>query len=414
MIYLFVHQNFPAQYRLLARHLADIEGNRVYFITQRNENWMRGVTKIPYDPPRTEALNCHPYTVEYDHAVRNGLAVAEICRSLRDQGIRPDFIAGHHGWGETMFIKDVFPDSPLLVYFEFFYHYSDVDVGFDPEYPGTGIDPFRLRTRNLVNWLSFDAADWGNTPTHWQRSTYPPEMRPRITALHEGVDTEILKPNDNAWLRLGREPIILTRKDEVITYVARNLEPYRGFHIFMRAVPEILRRRPAAQILIVGGDGVSYGSPAPGGASYRELMLREVGHEIDLKRVHFLGQIPYDVYISVLQLSSAHIYLTYPFVLSWSFIEAMATGCAIVGSATPPVLEVLEDGVNGLVVDFFSPNEIADRVAAILDHPDRMQAMRVAARETAIRNFDFKSNLLPRWLSLIDDLKSMRRPPTYA
>jgi glycosyltransferase involved in cell wall biosynthesis len=415
MIYLFVHQNFPGQYRNLARYLADVPGNTVYFITQRKENWMRGVTKIPYEPqPRAENLNCHPYTVDFDNAVRNGLAVAEICRNLRDRGIQPDLIAGHQGWGETMFIKDVFPDGPLLSYFEFFYHHADVDVGFDPEYPGVGVDPFRLRTRNAVNWLSFDAADWGNTPTRWQRSTYPPEMRPRISVLHEGVDTGLLKPNPNAWLRLGREPVILTRKDEVITYVARNLEPYRGFHTFMRAVPEIHRRRPSAHVLVVGGDGVSYGAPAPGGIGYRELLMREVGNDIDPARLHFLGQIPYEAYVNVLQLSSAHIYLTYPFVLSWSFIEAMAVGCAMVGSATPPVLEVLQDGVNGLAFDFFLPHDIADRVDMILDHPDRMQAMGDAARKTAVTNFDFESCLLPKWLALFEDLRNTRRPPTNA
>jgi glycosyltransferase involved in cell wall biosynthesis len=204
----------------------------------------------------------------------------------------------------------------------------------------------------------------------------------------------------------------LTAKHEVITYIARNLEPYRGFHTFMRAAVEILRRRPKAYIIAIGGDEVSYGPAHPSGRTFRDVMLEEVGRELPLDRVFFPGQVPYEIYVNVLQVSSAHIYLTYPFVLSWSFIEAMSAGCAIIGSDTPPVMEVLRDGENGLAVDFFSPTEIADRVDQILDHPTRMQHMRDAARQTAVSDYDFKTVLLPHWLSLIDNMTNGRRPKT--
>jgi glycosyltransferase involved in cell wall biosynthesis len=194
--------------------------------------------------------------------------------------------------------------------------------------------------------------------------------------------------------------------------VARNLEPYRGFHIFMRAAREILRRRPRTHIVIVGGDGVSYGPPAPRGETFRSLLLKEVGHALPEGRVHFLGRVAYDVYLNILQVSSAHVYLTYPFVLSWSFVEAMACGCAIIGSDTPPVMEVLKDRQNGLIVDFFSPTAIADRVDEILDHADGMQKMRDAARRTAVEKYDLKTVLLPRWIELFDDLMNGRRPKT--
>jgi glycosyltransferase involved in cell wall biosynthesis len=413
MIYLFIHQNFPGQYRHLARHLANQPGNAVYFITQPNRNVMRGIHKLVYEAERPAQLICHPYTVDFDQAVRNGLAVAAVCKELVRQGIRPDLIVGHHGWGETLFIKEVFPEAPLLVYFEFFYHFANTDVDFDPEFPALDGDAFRLRTKNLVNFLSFDAADWGNTPTEWQWCTYPPEMRPRISIVHEGVETDQVKPDPDAWVRLARGDLILTRKDEVVTYVARNLEPYRGFHTFMRALPEILRRRPRAHVLVVGGDNVSYGRPAPPGTTYREMMSREVGGSLDFERVHFLGQVPYANYLRILQVSSAHVYLTYPFVLSWSFVEALSVGCALVGSDTPPVLEVLKDGENGLIADFFSPLDIADKVDAILDHPDRMSAMREEARATAVGQFDLRSRQLPRWLSLFDDLVHARRPQPF-
>ncbi len=413
MIALFIHQNFPAQYRHIVRDLADDPANRVIFITQKNENAMRGVETVVYALPPVPPLNCHPLTIDFDIAVRHGMAVVEACRHLAAQGIRPDVICGHSGWGELLFVKDVFPDSPILSYFEFYYHGQDVDVGFDHEFPGSPVDPFRLRARNAVGLLSFDAVDWGNAPTRWQRSVHPPELRSRISVLHEGVDTDRLKPDPEAWLALARDGARLTARDEVVTFVARNLEPYRGFHIFMRAAREILRRRPRTHILVVGGDGVSYGAPAADGRTWRQVMLDEVGLGAE-SRLHFLGQIPYDAYANLLQVSSAHIYLTYPFVLSWSFIEAMSAGCAIIGSDTPPVMEVLRDGENGLAVDFFSPGDIADKVDHILDHPDRRADLRIAARETAVRDFDLKTRALPRWRAMIDDMIAGRKPPLYA
>lgn len=413
MIYLFIHQNFPAQYRHVVRYLADQPNNQVYFITQPNDNWMQGVNKVVYKPPEMAGNHCHPYTIEFDNAVRTGMAVVEACQTLVNHGVTPDLICGHNGWGEMLFVKDVFPDVPTLSYFEFYYHMHNVDVGFDPEYPTAHQNPFRLRTRNAVSLLSHDAVDWGHTPTRWQRSVHPPEMRARISVLHEGVDTDIVTPSDETWLTFNRDGITLRKTDEVITYVARNLEPYRGFHIFMRAASEILRRRPNAHIVIVGGDGVSYGTSAPEGLTFRQLMLRELAGRLDLSRIHFVGQLPYESYLDVLRLSSAHIYLTYPFVLSWSFIEAMACGCAVIGSNTPPVMEVLKDGENGLAVDFFSPTEIADAVDAIFQDPTRMAPMRAAARTTAVRDFDLKTRALPRWLELFDAMVNWKKPSLF-
>jgi glycosyltransferase involved in cell wall biosynthesis len=409
---LFLHQNFPAQYRHLVRRLANGPENEVYFITQANANAMQGVTKIVYQPVLPAQSTCHPFSLDVDRAIRTGLAAAEACRALRARGIRPDIVIGHNGWGETLFVKDVFPDAPLLSYFEFFYHAHGVDLDFDPEFISVFGDPARLRTRNAVNLMGFNAADWGHTATSWQRSLYPADMRRRITAIHEGVDTTRAKPYPDAWLALPGHHRKLTRDDEVITYVARNLEPYRGFHVFMRALPEILRRRPRAHVIVVGGDGVSYGTPPPIGASYREWLQHELRDSLDWARVHFLGQLPYETYLRVLQVSSAHVYLTYPFVLSWSFAEALACGCLVIGSKTPPVLEVLRDRVNGLLVDFFSACELADRVDEVFDQPDRLQALRDRARQTAVRRFDLTTLQLPKWERLVDDLVNGRRPAT--
>jgi glycosyltransferase involved in cell wall biosynthesis len=411
MIFIFIHQNFPAQYLHIVRRLAKQPGNQVYFVTQENHNEIPGVRKLIYKPNLPPVSTCHRYTVTFDTAVRTGTAVADMCRSLRDSGLVPDIVIGHCGWGETLFVKGVFPDAPLLSYFEFFYHPQGVDVGFDPEFaPRVADDCARLQIRNTVNRLSFAESDWGHTATAWQRSLFPAAMQARISSLHEGVDTGRIRPDSTAWIRLARENTFLSKSDEVVTYVSRNLEPYRGFHIFMRALPEMLRRRPRLHVLIVGGDGLSYSDPPPYASTYREMLLAEVGAKLDLDRVHFLGQVPYDAYVNVLQVSSVHVHLTYPFVLSWSFLEAMSAGCLIVGSATPPVLEVLRDKQNGLAVNFFSTSEICDCVERVLDHPDRMQALRDAARATAIRDFDVKAVTLPRWNQLLNALAERRFP----
>jgi glycosyltransferase involved in cell wall biosynthesis len=410
MNYLFIHQNFPGQYRHVVRHLANQPDNQVYFITQPNENSMSGVRKVTYPKDSRGPINCHGYAVEIERAIYTGATVAEGCRALREQGFRPDLIIGHSGWGETLFVKDVFPDVPLLANFEFYYHAEGVDVGFDPEFVSIFNDPSRLRARNGISSMAFQAADWGHSATRWQRSLHPADMRSRITVLHEGVDTALACPNPEARFKLPGSDQVLTRRDEVITYVARNLEPYRGFHIFMRSLPQLLRRRKRAQVVIVGGDGVSYGAPPAPRSTFREMMLQEVGPKLDLKRVHFLGMLAYADYLNLLQVSSAHVYLTYPFVLSWSFIEAMACGCLIIGSGTPPVLEVLNDGGNGLTVDFFAYKQLANRIEQALAEPERMQALRNAARVTAVKRFDLKRLLLPRWETLFDDLVSGRKP----
>jgi glycosyltransferase involved in cell wall biosynthesis len=414
MNYLFIHQNFPAQYVHLLRHLADRPGNQIRYITQPNANTMPGVHKITYPKDQRERVNCHAYSVEIDRAIYAAASVADRCRELRSQGFRPDLIVGHSGWGETMFVKDVFPDVPLLANFEFYYHSNGVDVGFDPEFVSVFQDPPRLRVRNATNLLAFEAADWGHSATRWQRSLYPPEMRSRISAIHEGVDTDIARPNPAATFKLPGSDSVLTRRDEVVTFVARNLEPYRGFHTFMRALPQLLRRRKRAQVVIVGGNGVSYGAPPPPRSTFKEMMLQELGDKLDLTRVHFAGILEYHDYLNLLQVSSVHVYLTYPFVLSWSFIEAMACGCLIVGSRTPPVLEVLKNGSNGLTVDFFAPKALANRIESVLEQPDRMQALRDAARITAVEQFDLKKVLLPRWNTLFADLINGRRPACFA
>jgi glycosyltransferase involved in cell wall biosynthesis len=407
MNWLFIHQNFPAQYRHVVRHLVDA-GDRVIAIGQQCSAELPGVWLIRYAPPPTISPT-HEHLHEFDAAVQNALAVARACEQLKGEGFVPDIVIGHNGWGETLFVKDVLPNIPLLNYFEFFYRAVGGDTDFDPEFaPGADI-ALQLRTRNAVNLLGLDAADWGQTPTQWQRDHYPRCYWDRISVIHEGIDTGFVRPDPTArlWLRGG---VSLSRDDEVITYNARNLEPYRGFHIFMRALPKILQRRPQATVLIVGGDGVSYGTRPALGGGWRQQLLQEVGAALDLRRVHFLGYLGFRQYLSVLQLSAVHVYLTYPFVLSWSLLEALSVGCLVIASRTPPVEEIISDGENGYLFDFFDVDGLADRVVEVLKQAETHRHITANARASVIARYDLKGICLPAYLSLLQRLTGKRVP----
>lgn len=399
---LFVHQNFPGQYLHVARHLAADPANEVVFITQRKDASLPGVRKIVYQPSRPVTKDVHHYLRETEAGILNAQTVARIALDLKNSGFVPDVMCGHNGWGEAWYLKEVFPHTPLIGYFEFFYRAQGADVGFDPgkqEIFDTGP---RIRTKNLGNLLGLDVADLGQCPTRWQQSLYPTRYHSMLHVVHEGIDTGIVAPNAQARLELPKASLSLTAQDEVITYVARNLEPYRGFPQFMRSLPAILQQRPKAQVIIVGGDETSYGPGLSDGQTFRQQMLTELGDTLDLQRVHFMGKVPYPVFLSILQISSVHVYLTYPFVLSWSMLEAMSASCLVVGSRTAPVEEVIRDGENGLLVDFFKPQEIADRVVAVLEEPDAFAGIRHKARQTIIENYDLKTICLPAQLRLLE------------
>ena len=404
MRYLFVHQNFPGQYKNLVAHLRNDPQNEIVFLTERQDRAMANVRKIVYKTARAVSRSTHHYLRQVEHAVLRGQAVARVALKLKAQGFTPDIMIGHNAWGEILYLKDVFPDVPLLGYFEFFRKPWGGCLDFDPEYPPDYDARAKLRTLGSVDLLGLNTADWGQTATEWQRSQHPARYHDMISVVHEGIDTDAVKPYHEAKLVI--DDITLSRSDEVITYVARNLEPYRGFHIFMRALPAILKRRPKAHVVIVGGDEVSYGRLPPKSETYRSVMLKEISKGLDMKRAHFMGWIPYDEYLKVLQVSSVHVYLTYPFVLSWSMLEAMAAECLIIGSATAPVQEVIKDQENGLLVDFFSTEQIADRIDEALDHPDRMTGIRKRARAAIVERYDLKRITLPQQLRLVSGVMS--------
>ena len=402
--YLFIHQNMPAQFMHLCMYLRD-RGHNVVFITKNKVNRLNGVTNVIYESTRPPLENQHPYLKTTEEGVLNGQGVFRGIARLTKDGFKPDVVLGHCGWGEMFFVKDALPDVPVINYHEYYYRAKGQDLGFDPEYPSNVDAELQIRIRNSVNYLSASGSDWGITPTQWQYSTYPPGMQSRMSVVHEGVDTDAIRPNPNAVFitESGKE---LRPGQKVVTFVARNLEPYRGFHTFMRAIPRIQRLHPDAEILIVGSDGVSYGSKLPEGDSYKKRMLAEVTFNPDT--VHFTGHLDPARFRAAQHVSMAHIYFTYPFILSWSMIEAMASGCLVIGSRTAPVEEVITDGRNGLLTDFFDHMALADRVSEALTHPQKFFALRDAARATAVTQYDLRSVCLPRQLGLLDSFIKAR------
>ncbi|QPH52543.1 glycosyltransferase family 4 protein [Pontivivens ytuae] len=391
MNYLFLHQNAPAQFRHIAARLAKDQTNRVVYVTQPGKQRLAGVDHVEYRPHRTAHESTHHYLRPAETAVINGQGVAKALIALRDRGFEPDVVIGHPGWGETLFVKDIYPDVPLVSYCEFYYNARGANIGFDPEYPEHAEIAFRTRMRNAHHLVAAEAADALYAPTAWQRQQFPETLRDRIEVIHDGIDCSVVKPDAKATFDVAGG--VLRAGDPVVTYVARNLEPYRGFHTFMRALPRILSERPDVQVVVVGGDEVSYGRAAPPGRTYRDLLTREV--DLPEGRVHFLGKIPYAQYVRLLQISAVHIYLTYPFVLSWSCLEAMAAGCRIVGSRTAPVEEVITDGETGVLVDFFSADEVAERALEVLGRevPAVEDTLGAAARQTVMERFELQDCL---------------------
>lgn len=404
---LFIHQNFPGQYKHLAPLLAADPANRVAAMHMKPAlPALPGITAVCSTVNRGNTTGIHPWLLETESKVIRGEASWRTACRLRDEGFTPDVICAHPGWGESLFMKEVWPEARLLCFFEYYYHARGQDVGFDPEFPPSPEDPCRQRLKNINNLLALEACDAGVSPTSYQRSLHPAQYLDKIHVIHDGIDTDAIIPNPGVALTLHESGVSLTRRDEVITFVNRNLEPYRGWHIFARALPELLALRPKAHVLIVGGDDVNYGPRPADGVSYKRRYLAEVVDRLDMRRVHFLGYIPHASFLAVLQLSAAHVYLTYPFVLSWSMLEAMSAGALVIGSRTAPVEEVIRHGENGLLVDFFSPGELAAAVDEALSHPDRMQTMRERARQTVVERYDLKRVCLPQQLALIQKLNN--------
>lgn len=402
---LFVHQNYPAQFLHLAPELIK-RGHQVLALTDASNS--RKITvphlKYTYKAANVDAAATRlgrNYTVMSDRAV----VVARAAMTLKaDKNYNPDVIFAHSGWGESLFLKEVWPNAKLIVYAEFYYRGVGADVGFDPEFSKPSFDQVMIsQGRSAYLAQAIVHADAALSPTQFQADSHPPLLRDRIQVIHDGVDTDALAPNPNARFDLPNGPTLRVG-DEVLTFVNRNLEPYRGYHIFMRALPAIMAARPNAQVVMIGGDEVSYGPPAPDGTTWKDKFLNEVKDRLDLSRLHFMGKIPYPQFVSLLHVSRAHAYLTYPFVLSWSSIEAMAAGCHVIASDTAPVREAMVHGKTATLVDFF---DIAGWSSALIDalaSPEKYAPLRRAARQYAVGQYDLRSHCLPKMVAFVEGI----------
>lgn len=401
MRYVFLHSNFPAQFVHLASQLAQDSANQVVFITTRQEGAIPGVQKIIFSKNREVHRETHHYLQGFENSILQGQAVYRELVKLKAQGFVPDLIYGHSGWGLPTFVKDIFPTSKLVCLFEWFYHAHGSDADFDPDSPITTDEKLKIRIKNAPILLDLDSCDWGISPTYWQHSQFPHEYQSKISVIHDGIDTDYIRPNSEVKLILPEIGLDLSNAKEIVTYVARGMEPYRGFPQFIEAVRLITEERPECHVVIVGADRVAYGKALSNGKTYKETMLEKV--PLDMARIHFTGLLYKQDYLKVLQASTVHVYLTRPFVLSWSMLEAMSAGCIIVASQTPPVTEVIKDEFNGLHVDFFSPQTIAAKVVDVLNNPNRFSKLRVQARQTILERYALHK-LLPVHLNLLSNI----------
>lgn len=402
---LFVHQGFPGQYRHILRALASQGTHQLVGmgIDTLKEPLPDGVHYIRYRLQRGNTLDAHPYVVETESKVIRGEACASAAAELKAKGFFPDLICVHPGWGESLFLKDIWPQTPLLSYQEFFYHPRGLDFDFDAELQGkpSWQDSAKLRMKNANLLLSLQVSDWNVTPTLFQKSTFPLAFRPHISCIHDGIDTNLAAPDSLVPPMTLPDGVVIRRGESVVTFVNRCVEPYRGCHMFLRSLPRLQRLHPEAIVVIVGEqNGVSYGKNAPGG-SWKTVFLQELEGEIDFSRVHFTGSLPYSSFLQLLRITAAHVYLTYPFVLSWSLLEAMSSQAPVVGSATAPVQEVICDGVNGLLVDFFDSDQIADAVYELLMDTALSESLGLAARKTVQEKYSLNV-CLPQQLSLLE------------
>ncbi|MFM2121088.1 MAG: hypothetical protein RL722_2556 [Pseudomonadota bacterium] len=409
---LFLHQNFPGQFRHIVQALARDPAHQVVALGQRDPATLGldapRLRYLRYQPKRTPGPQTHRYLQGLEGAVLAGQAVVEALAQLRRGGFLPDVVVAHPGWGESLYVREVFPQAKVVHFCEFYYHADGADAGFDPTQPLSLDARARLHTRNALHLLNLEYCDVAITPTQWQKSVHPLAYQGKLEVLHEGVDTDAARPDPEACFELPSGQVLRTG-EPVVTYVARKLEPYRGFPQFLRALAQLQQTHPTVQALVIGADGVSYGSPPPGGGHWREHLLKEV--DLDLARTHFLGALPYGRYLKALQVSAAHVYLTVPFVLSWSMLEAMAAGCLVLGSATAPVREVLVDGHNGLLVDFFDAAALARQLHTVLTiqadatspAAARLAGLRRQARETVLARYPRAAGTAA-WLALLDRL----------
>jgi glycosyltransferase involved in cell wall biosynthesis len=400
---LFIHPNFPGQFKHLVKHFANDVNNEVVFAcTYPNKQIVPRVRKVisrPKLPPPNNTT--HQYLSSFERAIYSAQSMWRVCNKLKRSGFTPDVIYAHPGWGDGMLLKDIYPNTPYIAYMEFYYQAFGADVHF---YPNEKIVPDKVaktRIKNATNLINLSACDWAISPTHWQANLHPKDFHHKFSVIHEGIDTDLITLNNKAGKLELPTGSILPNDSEIVTYVARNFEPYRGFEQVMQVIELVMKKRPKAHFLMIGGDEVSYGAKLPNGKTYRQKMLEELS--LDPARIHWYGKLPFNQYLNVLKHSMAHLYMTVPFVLSWSLLEAMSIRCPIVASNTAPVQEVITHQKNGLLADFFALDEMASQISTLLDNSHLRIQYGQAARDTILKQYSL-NRILPMYTQLITDI----------
>jgi glycosyltransferase involved in cell wall biosynthesis len=404
---LLTHSNFPAQFKVLAQVLGANPDNDVYFLTQNPNGEIKGVKKILYESKKTVSRETHPYLYDTEWIIGDGQRAYEACAKIKQQGFRPDVIFGYASWGTAVFLKDLYPDVPLGLNAEWYYKPTGSDCDFAPNTKLTEDNRARIRVKNSIMMYELAACDGIICPTNFQKSQFPTHFKSSMTVVHEGIDTSFFKPSTDKNLVFKANNTVLTKDSEIVTYATRGLEVYRGFPQFIEALSLLQKERPNLHAVIAGADHTFYGAPPEGNKTCKELCLE--AFPLDLSRVHFVGQLGVSEYLKLLQISKAHVYFTYPFVLSWSMLEAMACETPMICSATAPVQEVITDGYNGQLVDFFDASQLAQKITNVLNKPKSFRRMQKNARKTVVENYEIKSCLRKRltWLSNLSELKEL-------
>lgn len=396
---LFMHNNFPGQYRRITSFLAKKKSVKMFATTLETNSQKYAIKDVRYKPHRAVTKNIHPAVVSTEQAVLMGQSAFKSLLGVRKKGFRPDIILSHSGWGANMFLKDIFPQSKLLTYYEWYYYSRNSDGDFLSKNPYDPNGQMRIRMKNTPILQDLAAMDWGQSPTYFQHSKLPKIFQKNVSVLHDGVDTRFFAPEDDVSVQIG--DVTLSAEDEVITYVARGMEPYRGFPQFMETVSKLQKLRPNLHVVMLGNDRVAYGSTRSDGKTYKEWAMEEF--DFDMKRLHMPGLQPLETFKKLMQITSAHVYLTVPFVLSWSLMEAMSTGALIVGSDTDPVREVITDGENGVMVDFFDTDALVSKLCHILDNKAEYHPLKERARATILERYAAE-DLLPQYWQLIQSV----------
>lgn len=397
---LFVHNFFPGQFGFLAEALVR-SGDTVVALGGKTSEEFQGVTLVRWHNRRSTTPHILPPAVRAEADMIRATAALEAAIGLSNRGFSPDVIIGHPGWGETLYLKELWPRARLVLHAEFFYSASNGDLGFDPEFgPVSLAERCRAVSKSATLALAYTQADQLVAPTPFQAGTLPQVFRSRLAIVHEGVDLHAVHPTPDATVTIGERSF--SRARPLVTFASRVLEPLRGCHTFFRSLPAILAAVPDADIVIAGQEtGAGYGADPPAGETWKGHFWKEIENRVDPARIHFVGWLPNRTLNALMSASAAHVYLTYPFVLSWSLLEAMACEALVIASDTPPLHDVIANGRNGILVDFTDPRQLADAVITALRQPERFSGLRRAARQTVLTHYDRERHCLPQWLDII-------------